>query len=113
MISKTLMAASTRPIILSILSRDEDYGYRIIQKVKAASGGNLGWTDGMLYPVLQRMEMDGLIASRWKSAGEASRPRRYFQITPEGRQVLASEIASWRQILQTMIGFSEARPAEI
>jgi PadR family transcriptional regulator PadR len=64
MISKTLMAASTRPIILAILSRVEDYCYSIIQKVKDISGGSLEWTDGMIYPVLQRMEMDGLIASR-------------------------------------------------
>jgi len=63
MISKTLMAASTRPVILAILSRGEDYGYSIIQKVKDISGGHLKWTDGMLYPVLQRMEMDGLITS--------------------------------------------------
>jgi len=41
MISKTLMAASTRPIILAILSRGEDYGYSIIQKVKGISGGSL------------------------------------------------------------------------
>jgi len=80
MISKTLMAASTRPIILAILSKGEDYGYSIIQKVKDISGGHLKWTDGMLYPVLQRMEIDGLIASKWKHSGE-SRPRRYYTIS--------------------------------
>lgn len=62
MISKTLVAAPTRPFILAIFSRAEDYGYSIIQKVKDISGGSLEWTDGMLYPVLQRMEMDDLPA---------------------------------------------------
>lgn len=111
MISKTLMAASTRPIILSLLSAGEDYGYSIIQKVKNVTGENLEWTYGMLYPVLQRMEMDGLVASRWKTDGE-SRPRRYFQITPDGRKTLAAEMASWTQILQAMVSFSRRKPAE-
>ncbi len=111
MISKTLMAASTRPIILAILSGGEDYGYNIIQKVKKISGGSLEWTDGMLYPVLQRMEMDGQVSSQWKSDGD-SRPRRYFRITAEGRLALASEMAGWKRILKTMVVFSERRLAE-
>ena len=97
MISKTLMAASTRPIILAILSRGEDYGYNIIQKVKGISGGSLEWTDGMLYPVLQRMEMDGLITSKWTASGE-NRPRRYYKITEQGREELASELAGWKNV---------------
>jgi PadR family transcriptional regulator PadR len=102
MISKTLMAASTRPMILAILSRGgEDYGYSIIQKVKDISGGYLQWTDGMLYPVLQRMEMDGLIASQWKLSGE-SRPRRYYTITEKGRSDLASELVSWNNVWQAL-----------
>jgi PadR family transcriptional regulator PadR len=111
MITKTLMAASTRPIILSILSGKEDYGYNIIQKVKKISGGNLEWTDGMLYSVLQRMEMDGVVTSQWKIDGE-SRPRRYFRITEEGRQVLATEMDNWKQILKAMTLFSRQHPAE-
>lgn len=97
MISKTLMAASTRPIILALLARGEDYGYSIIQRVKDISGGHLEWTDGMLYPVLQRMEMDGLIESRWKLSG-GNRPRRYYTITDRGREELASELKSWHSV---------------
>jgi len=105
MISKTLMAASTRPIILAILSRGEDYGYNIIQKVKNVSGGNIEWSDGMLYPVLQRMEMDRLITSKW-IAIDGGRPRHYYQITDLGRKALAAEMSSWRAILQAMVHFS-------
>ncbi len=108
MISKQLMAASTRPIILAILSRDEDYGYRIIQKVRSISGGTLEWTDGMLYPVLQRMEMDGLIISRWKAA-EGSRPRRYYRITEDGKRELETELVGWRSVWKALSAFS--RPA--
>ena len=59
MISKALVAASTKPMILSILLERENYGYQIIQKVKTVSGGRLEWSDGMLYPVLHRLEKDG------------------------------------------------------
>lgn len=110
MISKTLMAASTRPIILAILARGEDYGYSIIQKVKDISGGHLEWTDGMLYPVLQRMEMNDLIVSQWKLSGEG-RPRRYYNITDRGREKLASELKSWRSIWQALTRLIEPVPA--
>jgi DNA-binding PadR family transcriptional regulator len=106
MVSKQLMGASTRPIILAILSRGEDYGYRIIQKVKETSGGGLEWTDGMLYPVLQRMEMDKLISSAWKLSG-GNRPRRYYTITDRGRKELASELVSWRTVWTALSRFAE------
>jgi len=105
MISKQLMAASTRPIILAILARGEDYGYDIIQKVKSISGGSLEWTDGMLYPVLQRMEMDGLISSRWR-ASDGGRPRRYYRITGLGQKELATELAGWRSVWKALSKFS-------
>lgn len=105
MVSKQLMAASTRPIILAILARSEDYGYRIIQKVRHVSGGSLEWTDGMLYPVLQRMEMDGLISSRWR-ASEGARPRRYYRLTPDGRLELESELSGWRSVWEALTAFA-------
>jgi hypothetical protein len=67
MIRKELVAASAEPLILSLLGRGESYGYAIIQEIKARSGGELQWTDGMLYPVLHRMEHRGLIKARWGS----------------------------------------------
>jgi len=110
MISKQLMAASTRPIILAILARGEDYGYSIIQKVKTISGGRLEWTDGMLYPVLQRMEMDGLILSRWRAA-ECGRPRRYYRITEPGRRELETELAGWRSVWKALCKFRAPLPS--
>ena len=58
MISKTLIAASTKSFVLSILVRGENYGYQIIQSVKQISSGKLEWSDGMLYPVLHRLEKE-------------------------------------------------------
>lgn len=64
MLRKELVAASAEPLILSLLSKGESYGYAIIQEVKERSGGKLNWTDGMLYPVLHRLEQRGLIKAR-------------------------------------------------
>lgn len=111
MVSKTLIAASTRPLILAILSGGEDYGYSIIRKVRTYSKGNLEWTDGMLYPVLQRMEMDGLISSAWKLP-EGQRPRRYYTITEGGRRELEEELVSWRNVWKALARLAEARAAE-
>lgn len=105
------MAASTRPMILAILSGGEDYGYSIIQKVKDISGGHLQWTDGMLYPVLQRMEMDSLIRSKWKLS-DGSRPRRYYNITEKGRKELASELVSWKNVWQALTRLANPLSAE-
>ncbi len=111
MLSRTLMAASTRPIILAILSRGEDYGYNLIQKVKGFSGGNINWTEGMIYPVLQRMEIDGLITSMWR-VSEDQRPRRYFRIAEHGQAELVSEPTGWADVWKALNQFARPLQAE-
>jgi PadR family transcriptional regulator PadR len=101
MIEKALVAASTKPIILSILLGGEDYGYEIIQKVKDISGGSLEWSDKMLYPVLHRMEKEGLLVSRWKMS-DGGRLRRYYKITEEGRRALDFERRQWQSVTEAL-----------
>lgn len=101
MISKELMAASTRPLILTILKRGESYGYQIIQDVKELSGGTLEWSDGMLYPVLHKMEKDGLVQSRWDVSGEGRR-RKYYAITDAGREELAEAKQQWLSVHEVL-----------
>ena len=98
MVSKALIAASTKPMILSILlAGGENYGYQIIQSVKKISGGTLEWSDGMLYPVLHRLEKDGLIQARWQ-VSEEGRRRKYYRITERGQAVLESEKEQWLSV---------------
>ncbi len=97
MISKALIAASTKPMILSILQEKENYGYQIIQSVKRISGGSLEWSDGMLYPVLHRLEKDGLIQAQW-SMSEEGRRRKYYLITELGQKELKSEKEQWMSV---------------
>ena len=70
--SKDLVAASATPLVLAILAEGDSYGYAIIKRVAELSGGHLQWTDGMLYPVLHRLERQGLVAAKW-SASETGR----------------------------------------
>ncbi len=97
MVSKVLIAASTKPIILSILISGENYGYQIIQRVKSISGGTLEWSDGMLYPVLHRLEKDGFIVSQWKKSDEG-RYRKYYSLTDLGREELVAEKQQWLSV---------------
>jgi len=94
MISKALVAASTKPLILSILREGENYGYFIIQRVKELSGGKLEWADGMLYPVLHRLAKEGLVATSWKISSEGRR-RKYYRLTQLGKDELNKEIEQW------------------
>ena len=85
MLSKDLVAASSKPLVLSVLADGESYGYEIIQRIRELSGGSIEWSEGMLYPVLHRLERDGLIRSEWKRA-ETGRERKYLLSKPTWAQ---------------------------
>ena len=90
MLSKELVAASTVPLVLSVLRQGESYGYALIQRVRELSGGKIEWTEGMLYPVLHWMEREKMIESEWRTA-ETGRKRKYYRIRREGRKALKEE----------------------
>ena len=75
MLSKELVAASTVPLVLSVLVEGESYGYALIRRVRELSQGRIEWTDGMLYPVLHWMEQEKMIESEWREA-EGGRRRK-------------------------------------
>jgi transcriptional regulator len=97
MVSKNLMAASTKPLILAILSNGEIYGYQIIQRVIEISGGTLEWSEGMLYPVLHRLEKENFIQSQWKMS-ENGRRRKYYRLTESGKKELDKERKQWLKV---------------
>jgi len=96
-INKDLNAASASAIVLGILQTGESYGYAIVQKVRELSGGEVEWTDGMLYPILHRLEADGLIVARWGES-ETGRKRKYYQLTPLARPVMEDVHRQWQTI---------------
>jgi PadR family transcriptional regulator, regulatory protein PadR len=93
-LQKELVAASTVPLVLSILTEGDSYGYAIIQRVKELSGGQIEWTDGMLYPVLHWLEDQGLVTSRWGQS-DTGRKRKYYGLKPQGRKALRQQQDQW------------------
>lgn len=93
-IAKDLVAASAIPLVLAILDEGESYGYAILKRIDELSGGELQWTDGMLYPLLHRLDRLGYVEARWDSA-QGGRRRRYYRVTSEGRKALAEQRRQW------------------
>jgi len=94
---KELVAASATPLVLAILHKGASYGYAIIQEVRALSNGELEWSEGMLYPVLHRLEDQGLIES-YEERGDTGRKRRYYRLRPDGRRALGEERRQWHVV---------------
>src|SRR5688500_4572358 len=96
-IAKDLVAASAIPLVLAILDEGESYGYAILKRIEELSGGELEWTDGMLYPLLHRLDRLGYVEARWDSP-EGARRRKYYQITPAGRAALSEQRRQWKVV---------------
>ena len=106
MLRKELVAASAEPLILALLAKGESYGYAIIQEIKTRSDGHLQWTDGMLYPVLHRMEDKGWIKSRWDES-ETGRKRKYYSLKEDGRKAHKNQREHWLKVHSVLTGLWE------
>ena len=100
-IDKDLVAASATPLVLAILAKGESYGYAILKRVRALSDGELEWTDGMLYPLLQRLHRLGYVTRECRTPPEGRR-RRYYVITDEGRAALADHKRQWVTVARAL-----------
>ena len=109
MLSKELVAASTVPLVLSVLAEGEEYGYALIQRVRELSGGKIEWTEGMLYPVLHWMEEQELIESEWRE-GESGRKRKYYFLSKTGRKALQDEKQQWMTVHETLTKLWKSQP---
>ena len=96
-IPKDLMAASAAPLVLTILADGDSYGYAIIKRVGEMSSGDLTWTEGLLYPLLHRLERQGQIEGSWGTS-DTGRRRKYYRLTPDGHAALADHQSQWRTV---------------
>jgi PadR family transcriptional regulator, regulatory protein PadR len=102
-INKDLVAASATPLVLAILADRESYGYAILKRVRQLSGGELEWTDGMLYPLLHRLRRLGYVTTEWRTPPEGRR-RRYYALTDEGRAALSEQQQQWETVTRALGG---------
>ncbi|RAY16938.1 PadR family transcriptional regulator [Actinomadura craniellae] len=102
-ITKDLVAASATPLVLGILAEGESYGYAILKQVNELSGGQLEWTDGLLYPLLHRLERLGHVEASWQTPPEGRR-RKYYRITEQGLAELAEQRRQWAAVVDALRG---------
>jgi PadR family transcriptional regulator, regulatory protein PadR len=102
-LNKDLVAASATPLVLAILAEGDSYGYAVIKRVAELSRGHLQWTDGMLYPVLHRLERQDLVAAKW-GVSETGRKRKYYRITKQGLAQLADQKEQWQMVDKALRG---------
>ena len=100
-VSKDLVAASATPLVLAILAEGDSYGYAIMKRVSELSAGQLKWTDGMLYPLLHRLERLGYMEASWGTS-KSGRRRKYYRITRDGEAQLAAQRRQWQVVDATL-----------
>ena len=100
-VTKDLVAAAATPLVLGILAEEDSYGYAILKRISQLSGGRLEWSDGLLYPLLHRLERLGYVESSWRLPDNGRR-RKYYRITEQGRAELATQQAQWTTVVETL-----------
>lgn len=100
-IGKDLVAAAATPMVLGILADGESYGYAILQRVSELSDGELEWSDGMLYPLLHRLERLGHVEATW-SASPTGRPRKHYRLSGSGKAAFAEQRRQWTVVSKAL-----------
>ncbi len=98
--------------VLKLLERGEMYGYEIVEALERRTEGVLALGQSTLYPMLYNLEAKGFIAARWDEE-TASRPRKYYRLTPEGKKRLAEDAKTWRRLIGAMSALGLARVAQL
>ena len=88
-------------MVLGILAEGESYGYAILQRVSELSDGELEWSDGMLYPLLHRLERLGHVESAW-GASPSGRPRKHYRLSPAGVTAFREQRQQWDVVSRTL-----------
>jgi DNA-binding PadR family transcriptional regulator len=91
---------STEFLILSLLMERPMYGYEISQQFKLRSGGYFEMKEGLLYPALHRMQQTELLSTEWLVV--EGRRRKYYSLTPLGKQVLGEQAEEWRNFIEAL-----------
>jgi PadR family transcriptional regulator, regulatory protein PadR len=101
MVSKELLKGSLKAIVLKLLAENgRMYGYEITRKVEELSGGKIQLTFGALYPILHKLEDEGVVVT--ESENVNNRTRIYYQLTPKGNNTVLEKVTELREFLDTL-----------
>jgi PadR family transcriptional regulator PadR len=101
MLGRELKKGSAELLILSLVEKRQRHGYEISKLIEERSGGTLRFNVASLYPLLYRLEKRGWLEGRWVEK-EGQRRRRYYRLTAQGRQVLASQRRGWDTFVEAI-----------
>lgn len=94
-LNKELVKGSTAMLVLSVLEKQDMYGYQIIKTVALLSDDVFSMNEGTLYPILHALEKNGDLSAYWSDTDAGTRRRRYYAITAQGRKVLTAQKQQW------------------
>lgn len=97
---------STEVIVLTLLAERAMYGYEMVQALAEHSNGYFRMKEGLLYPTLHRMQQSRWLSSNWKVVD--GRRRKYYSLTPVGREVLGEQAEEWSIFLKKLQAFLQA-----
>ena len=89
-------------LILKVLEEEDCYGYQLTQTIKEKTGGQIVLKEGTLYPILYKLEEDGLVISEWEIPHDKMRVKKYYSITQKGKDELKELIVFWN-LLSTKV----------
>ena len=98
---RELLKGNTPTLVLTILNEGPQHTYAIGRILKERLGEDAPFQRGTLYPVMNALEKDGMVAGEWET-GDGERPRRIYTLTDAGRAELARRIANWRRFSDAM-----------
>lgn len=93
--SKELIKGSTATLILSVLEKEDMYGYKIVKEIDVRSQGAFSLKEGSMYPILHSLEENGFVDSYWELY--ENRNRKYYHITKKGLKELQSKKSEWKE----------------
>jgi len=93
-------------VILKLLSKKEMYGYELVAELNKR-GNSFNIKEGTLYPILYRLEDDGLMETRWEQTVSRGQPKKYYSVTPKGKESMRELYAQWKAIAQDITKIME------
>jgi DNA-binding PadR family transcriptional regulator len=107
--SKELLKGAADTLVLSTFAEGEKYGYQVVKELERRSNGFFCLKEGTLYPILHRLERQGLLSGRWETTATGSE-RRYYTLTAGGRRALTDKLDEWQTFVRA-VGLVTGSPA--
>jgi DNA-binding PadR family transcriptional regulator len=110
--SKELLKGAADTLVLSTFAEGEKYGYQVVKELERRSEGFFRLKEGTLYPILHRLEKQGLLSARWQTMPNGSE-RRYYALTARGTNVLDAKLSEWESFVQAVTRVTARRTLDL